>query len=98
MNLTFEECLTLKCSTAGAWDEGGGELRPDELQVFDVLYWVCLTLVVFVGCPLHWGIVHYEWYGGDPQKRSLVNRIISTATVVNIFIALSILATVGLLR
>ena len=73
-------------------------MKDPELQVFDILYWSCVSLVVLVGIPIHLVIVHYEWYGGDPQKRSLVNRFMSNGVVSNIVSSVSILMLSGFLR
>ena len=64
------ECKVLRCSVAITDVEVG----ENELWLFDIFFWTCAVLVVVVGSPLACLIVHYEWYGGDAQKRSLVNR------------------------
>ena len=50
----------------------------------DLSMWgLCLVSLLF-GLPLHLTLVHYEWYGGDSQKRSLGNRIISQCAIANL--------------
>ena len=51
----------------------------------DLILWPSLVLVCLVGTPISLAVVHYDWYGGDPQKRSLGNRIISNGFLGNIF-------------
>lgn len=41
---------------------------------FDRVLWVSTALAWTIGPLLIYGILHYEWFGGDPQKRSLGNR------------------------
>ena len=41
----------------------------------DIALWTSNILTFTVGNALLGSIVHYEWYGGDPQKRSLGNRL-----------------------
>ena len=43
----------------------------------DVVMWVLGVACLTLGNGLTAGIVHYEWFGGDPQKRSLGNRLSS---------------------
>ncbi len=35
------------------------------------------TITHFSGVPLYLGVVSFEKYGGDPQKRSLKNQLLS---------------------
>ena len=51
----------------------------------DPLMWSAFALVSVVGMPINLAIVYYDWYGGDSQKRSLGNRIISVGSMTNIF-------------
>ena len=55
------------------------------LPYVDLLMWTSLILVCLIGAPINLTIVYYDWYGGDPQKRSLGNRIISVGSLANIF-------------
>merc|ERR1711862_185956 len=57
-----------------------------------------ICFVLLVGVPITAGIVHYEWYGGDPQKRSLANRFLSNGAITISLAATAILTFVGLLR
>ena len=43
--------------------------------VFVVSYIAFVLFVLFVGTALHAGIISFERYGGDPQKRGLVNEV-----------------------
>ena len=55
-----------------------------------ISFWVDLTMwgvsgvSLALGLPLHPILVHYEWYGGDSQKRSLGNRIITQCAIANL--------------
>ena len=53
-----------------------------------VLFLLCFILNVLVGCPIFISIVHFEHFGGDPQKRRLSNMIL---TNICIFAALNII-------
>ena len=50
-----------------------------------ILYFICFIIVLFVGCPLLLSIVHFEQFGGDPQKRRLSNMILSNICIFLIF-------------
>ena len=45
-------------------------------------------LVMPIGCLLHFLVIHYEQFGGDPQKRSLYNRIIAYISALEILHAI----------
>ena len=63
------------------------------------LYITNLILVTLIGCPLHLVIIHYERFGCDPQKRSLLNMIFANIciflmvamSILNLFLGLRIL-------
>ena len=46
--------------------------------------WGVSGVSLALGLPLHLILVHYEWYGGDSQKRSLGNRIITQCAIANL--------------
>ena len=50
----------------------------------DLSLWTSLVLVCIIGVPINFAVAYYDWYGGDPQKRSLGNRIISVGSLTNI--------------
>ena len=50
----------------------------------DLSMWGLCLVSLLLGLPLHLTLVHYEWYGGDSQKRSLGNRIISQCAIANL--------------
>ena len=50
------------------------KVDPNLTAHFDRVLWVCTALAWTIGPLLIYGILHYEWFGGDPQKRSLGNR------------------------
>ena len=50
----------------------------------DLTMWAVSGVSLVLGLPLHLILVHYEWYGGDSQKRSLGNRIITQCAIANL--------------
>ena len=50
-----------------------------------ILYIICFIIVTFVGYPISLSIVHFEHFGGDPQKRRLSNMILSNICMFLIF-------------
>ena len=73
-----EPCIVEKCSAI--WTD---EVTSFQLHFFDIAYWIWAIVILLLGIPMSFGIVHYEWFGGDPQKRSLTNRIISSYVIAN---------------
>ena len=57
----------------------------------DLAFWLSFVMVCLVGLPIQAAIVHYDWYGGDQQKRSLGNRIVSMGTISNLLSSISAL-------
>lgn len=45
--------------------------------------------ILLIGSPLLYGIIHFEYWGGDPQKRTLLNKLGS-------FLALFVMVVNGL--
>ena len=50
----------------------------------DIALWSSLVLVCIIGIPISIAFVFYDWYGGDPQKRSLGNQILSVGSLTHI--------------
>ena len=73
-------------------------ISESEYFWFDVAYWMCAAVIVIVGIPVNYGLVHYERFGGDPQKRSLNNRMISSSVVCNIMAGYSMHTFTAMLR
>ena len=46
-----------------------------------LLFLFCFILVILVGCPMLISIVHFEHFGGDPQKRRLSNMILTNVCI-----------------
>ena len=93
-NDTYEEiCVILNCFV-----DVDDTILTDDLDSFDVYYWICTAFVLLFGIPITVGIVHYELNAGDPQKRSLGNRFVSKGAVSCLVSALSIECFVGSLR
>ena len=57
------------------------KINPQHLKIFDVCLWTSTVIAWTLGSLLMLGIIHYEKFGGDPQKRSLGNRLISSAVM-----------------
>ena len=69
-----------------------------QLFYFDILYWTWAAIIISFGIPMNCLIVHYEWFGGDPQKRSLSNRIISSSVIANISAGISMHTFTAMIR
>ena len=74
MNLDNDECIISKCKV---FINGSLNVDSANLRTFDVVYWTWTAVIFTIGIPLNLGILHYERFGGDPQKRSLTNRLTS---------------------
>ena len=61
------------------------------------LYVLILILNHVIGTLLLGGIIAYEWYGGDPQKRNIINRLQSLG-LVNLIMSSTILGFVRVVR
>ena len=61
------------------------------------LYVLILILEHIIGTLLLGGIIAYEWYGGDPQKRNIINRLQSLG-LVNLIMSSTILGIVRVVR
>ena len=84
----FERCLV----------ESENVIDEQNLFLFDIYFWVSVVAVLLIGLPVNFGIVYYEWFGGDTQKRSLVNRFTSNAIISNCIAAVSMHALIGVIR
>ena len=73
-------------------------ISEKQLFYFDILYWTWAAIIVLIGIPMNCLIVHYEWFGGDPQKRSLANRIISSSVIANISAGISMHTFTAMIR
>ena len=78
----MDECLieTCRVNLTRNWSR---EIPFSTLRGFDIFYWTCDALIILLGIPLNIGIIHYEWFGGDSQKRSLSNRMMSSFIMAN---------------
>ena len=73
-------------------------LDDRDIFYFDIYYWTCVAVVLVIGTPINYGIVCYEWFGGDTQKRSLVNRFISNCIISSYMAALLSHLLCGMIR
>ena len=76
------ECLIEKCQV-NVTQHWSNEIPIQSLRIFDIFFWTCNALIIIFGIPLNVGIIHYEWFGGDPQKRSLSNRMTTSFIIAN---------------
>lgn len=91
----WSNCIVEKCLV----NIGSSVTIPQHHQhFFDIFFWVNLSLIFAIGAPMSFSIVHYEWFGGDPQKRSLVNRFMSSLAMSSYTASLFIQACVGAIR
>ena len=94
----MDECLVEKCQVNLTEDWSGGIPLPTSLMVYDIFYWTNNAIVILFGIPLNIGIIHYEWYSGDPQKRSLSNRMISSAIIAQCAAGSTLISYSGIMR
>ena len=59
-------------------------LNSPQLAISDTLMWVMITLVSTVMTFLMVALIVFEKCGGDPQKRSLGNRLVSSNLIGNL--------------
>ena len=88
-----EPCLVEKCVV-----EIEDNITESQWFYFDILYWIWTAIIISIGIPLNCFIVHYEWFGGDPQKRSLVNRVLSSSVIANISAGISMHIFTAMIR
>ena len=55
------------------------DIDPSAIVIFDYMMWAATFAAWTLGSVLMFGIIHYERFGGDSQKRSLGNRLISSS-------------------
>ena len=65
------------------------EVNPVYNDAYDSPSIKVLSLIIYflglpIGCTLHFLVIHYEQFGGDPQKRSIFNQIISYSSALEI--------------
>ena len=87
-----------KCEVVHCSVEIDDIIHAHDLVNFDLFYWTCTAFVFCYGIPITVGIVHYERYAGDSQKRSLANRFVSKGAVSWFLSALAMELFVGSLR
>ena len=91
--------LSHSCLVEHCWVELQEDISDSEISQFDIRFGFSTILLVLVGVPLlNLAIVHHEWYGEDPQKRSLPNRFLSNAILCDMIASLSIHTFAALLR
>ena len=93
----MSECLVEKCQVnlTQHWSQ---EIPIQSLMIFDIFFWTCDALIIILGIPLNIGVVHYEWYGGDPQKRSLSNRMMSSFAIAQCTAGVTLHTFAGMMR
>ena len=93
----MDTCIVEKCqiNMTVHWS---GKVAEVSLRVFDISYWTCAVLMMIFGIPLNVGIINYEWYGGDPQKRSLSNRMISSCVIAHCIAGVNLHTFAGFMR
>ena len=71
MNATVPNCTTI-CNC----------IEDDPLKaMIDPWLWTSWFITLTLGNSFLVALVHYEWFGGDPQKRSLQNQLVSEVTM-----------------
>ena len=69
---------TCNCTLGIQYDS---EMDVDLSIGFDLAIWAVMCPMVILSNLLLLGLAHYERFGGDPQKRSLGNRLASQAAL-----------------
>ena len=59
-----------------------------ESPTFRVFAFIAYLLIIPIGCTLLFLIIHYEQFGGDPQKRSIFNQIIGYMATIELVTAI----------
>ena len=59
-------------------------IATDQLAISDAIMWVMIILVSTVMTFLMVALIVFEKCGGDPQKRSLGNRLVSSNLIGNL--------------
>ena len=93
----MDTCIVEKCqiNMTDHWSE---KVAAVSLEIFDISYWTCAVLMMIFGIPLNVGIINYEWYGGDPQKRSLSNRMMSSYVIAHCIAGVNLHTFAGFMR
>ena len=86
------------CLVEHCWVELEESLVDSEIYYYDIRFWISTAILVLLGLPLNFAIIHHEWYGGDPQKRSLPNRFMSNAVICDMIASLAVHTFAALLR
>ena len=72
INYTLIECI---------YNKKAPKYDPTTIADFDAYFLISSAICWTLGTALWSGVLHYEWFGGDPQKRSLGNRLISNGVI-----------------
>ena len=48
-----------------------------DFYIFKIFHGILFPVIVSICIPLNIGFVYYEYFGGDPLKRSLQNQFLS---------------------
>ena len=93
----MDRCLVEKClvNLTKHWN---GEISIASVEIFEISYWIWTVLIIILGIPLCLGILHYEWFDGDPQKRSLINRMMSSFVISQCIAGLAMHLFTGIMR
>ena len=93
----MSECVIEKCQV-NMTQQWGQEIPTKSLEIFDIFFWTCDALMIIFGIPVNIGVIHFEWYGGDPQKRSLSNRMMSSGVIAQCTAGVLLHTFVGMMR
>ena len=58
-----------------------------ESPTFRILAFISYILLIPIGCTLLFLVIHYEQFGGDPQKRSIFNQIVGFLAAIELVTA-----------
>ena len=72
INYTYVECI---------YHGKASKVDSTTIDNFDTFFLISTAICWTFGLALWSGALHYERFGGDPQKRSLGNRLISSGVI-----------------
>ena len=75
-----------------------GDIEASDIDAFDCVLWTAVFFNFVLVLPLMAFFGHYERFGGDPQKRSLGNRLISHYILAGMLETIARLAAIIVVR
>ena len=89
INYTLIECI---------YNKKAPKYDPTTIADFDVYFLISSAICWTLGTALWSGVLHYEWFGGDPQKRSLSNRMVTSGIIAQCTAGTTLITLTGIMR